>query len=179
MECTKEKFEAIFHEYRPRLEGFFRTLGARPDTREDLVQATFGNAAPNLGKVNDETHLERWLLRIARNLWHHEQRKSNTHKRTGVEVTWEEAESVSSGGAATSSGSGTGESPLDRLLAQEEQSLVRQAVAQLPDQMKRCVILFYFKGNSIEEIAKIMRLQSGTVKSHLGQARQKLKGLLR
>ena len=178
LECTPKELETIFHQYRPRLDGFFRTLGVCPDTRQDLIQATFGNAVQHLHKVHDEVHLERWLFRIGRNLLRHEQRKSHTQKRNGVNVPWDEVESEFSPGIANDSFSEMGVSPIDRLLAQEEQERFKQAVEKLPEQMKRCVNLFYFQEKSIKEIVIIMRVRSGTVKSHLGQARKRLKDFL-
>ncbi|MCP3956300.1 MAG: sigma-70 family RNA polymerase sigma factor [bacterium] len=52
---------------------------------------------------------------------------------------------------------------------------VREAVDELPEQERKCVILFYYQEKKIRQIAVILRLAEGTVKAHLNHARAKLK----
>lgn len=55
------------------------------------------------------------------------------------------------------------------------QKTVRAAVLRLPDKMKVTVLLYYMEERSVEEIAEILRIPKGTVKSRLHQARKILR----
>jgi RNA polymerase sigma-70 factor (ECF subfamily) len=47
-------------------------------------------------------------------------------------------------------------------------------VGQLPDNYRRVVMLFYMEDRSYEEVARLLDLPVGTVKTHLHRARQQL-----
>ena len=53
-----------------------------------------------------------------------------------------------------------------------------EMVMELPEDFRMVVILYYYEGFSTKEIAKILKISGGTVKSRLSRARQKLKVLL-
>ncbi len=55
---------------------------------------------------------------------------------------------------------------------------VRQAVSKLPQKYRDVVVLFYFENCKYEEIAQILGISVGTVKSRLNRARSKLSKLL-
>lgn len=65
--------------------------------------------------------------------------------------------------------------PEDMLIRNEMITTVREAVDRLPDKMKIAVLLYYMEERSVEEIAGILHIPRGTVKSRLYQAREKLK----
>ena len=61
------------------------------------------------------------------------------------------------------------------LIAEEEIHYLRRQIAALPDKYRIPVCLFYLENMPQEEIAKIMRIPVGTVKSRLNTARKQLK----
>lgn len=69
----------------------------------------------------------------------------------------------------------TRESPLDQALRSERREVLRRAIEELPDQMRRCTELRVYQDLSYREIAAVMRRSIETVKVHLFQARKKLK----
>ncbi len=54
-----------------------------------------------------------------------------------------------------------------------------EAVLRLPDDQRAAVTLCYYEDLPVKEIARILGVAQGTVKSRLGRARQRLKQLLR
>ncbi len=56
---------------------------------------------------------------------------------------------------------------------------VRKAMKDLPDEQRMVLSLFYLEEYSLKEIAKIMNVPSGTVKSRLFNAREKLKKIIK
>lgn len=73
-------------------------------------------------------------------------------------------------------------SPLAQLSALEQEFLVQKAIDSLPDEARSVLLLRDLEGLSYEEIAQVMDLPIGTVKSRLARARQqmvqKLKGVI-
>lgn len=60
---------------------------------------------------------------------------------------------------------------------QEEEKYqdVRDAIKELPEKLKICIVLYYFNGLSVEETSKCLNIPVGTVKSRLSKARKILK----
>jgi len=69
---------------------------------------------------------------------------------------------------------GTGPGPMEMALGEERRERVRAGVDQLPDFLKQVVILAYYQGLKYREIAEIMGIPVGTVKSRLHAALCKL-----
>jgi RNA polymerase sigma-70 factor (ECF subfamily) len=59
----------------------------------------------------------------------------------------------------------------------EEQALT-EAIGRLPSEFKEVVLLYYYQGFSVAEIAEMYNMAEGTVSSRLSRARSKLKGML-
>lgn len=66
----------------------------------------------------------------------------------------------------------------DELEDRTEKEALMQAVHSLPADVKEVFLLFYYQRYTIEEIAKILDVQAGTVSSRLSRGRKKLKVLL-
>lgn len=64
--------------------------------------------------------------------------------------------------------------PLELLERSEQHTLVRQAVAQLPELLRQVVLLVYFQGLKYHEAAEVLEIPLGTVKSRLHAALKKL-----
>ena len=63
-----------------------------------------------------------------------------------------------------------GPSPLETLQGEERKQLIRATVERLPDFLKQVVILAYYQGLKYKDIADIMAIPVGTVKSRLHTA---------
>ena len=66
-----------------------------------------------------------------------------------------------------------------RLEQKERMHLLREGMALLPEDMRRMIVLRDIQGRSYEEIAGILELSLGTVKSRISRAREKLALILR
>jgi RNA polymerase sigma-70 factor (ECF subfamily) len=51
---------------------------------------------------------------------------------------------------------------------------IRRVVEQLPEELREVVVLYYYQERSVDEVAAMLELPSGTVKSHLFRARRVL-----
>lgn len=64
---------------------------------------------------------------------------------------------------------------VDRAPQEAETSDLFEFVCQLEERFREVIILYYFEGFRVKEIAKILEINEGTVKSRLSRARLKLK----
>ncbi len=170
----EESFRFLFDTfYDPTRQFLARRISSTED-RLDLTQETFLRVYRGLEGYRGEAQFGTWVFRIALNTYLKWLRRVKTddgapEPATGPDVpesAWEDDERI-----AVS----TRESPLDQALRSERREVLRRAIEELPDQMRRCTELRVYQDLSYREIAAVMRRSIETVKVHLFQARKKLK----
>ncbi|MFG6329103.1 MAG: RNA polymerase sigma factor, partial [Lachnospiraceae bacterium] len=114
-----------------------------------------------------ENNPKSYLLSITIRLWKNQKRKYAWRKRiagfSSLEEETQEAEP------------GSGYSLEEEVLKKEQLRQLRQAVKELDYKYRMPVCLYYMEEMPIADIAKILRLPKGTVKSRLYKAREILK----
>lgn len=145
-----------------------RLVGDREEA-EDLAQEAFIRAFQNLRRFDPRYKFSSWLLKIAQNLAidalrSRKPRPEPLHGRgeegPPLQVPAEE------------------ESPAERVERLETGEALERAVAQLPAHYRAAIHLYHVQEKSYPEIAEILGLPIGTVKTHLFRARQALRELL-
>jgi RNA polymerase sigma-70 factor (ECF subfamily) len=135
---------------------------------EDLSQDTFLKAFSRLDRYDPQYKLSNWLFKIAHNtvVDHLRQRKGETLS----------LESLSRGEepSAAELGDPAAGDPVENLARAEIAQMIERAMAALRPEYRQVVVLRYHEDMSHEEIASIMDLPVGTVKSHLHRARAQL-----
>lgn len=180
----REEFIRNFNRHRPAIERYFAQKGFNSTEAEDLAQETFLLAYQGLEGFRGDAEFKTWLYRIAENIFKRAIRAGKALKRDAQEDSLDEVapDSLSQSATAWSDtsepkGRHNGEQ-LKSLLTREHLAAVREAVKEMPLQMRRCMVLYGFQQLSYQEIADVMKLDINTVKSHIFQARQRLKGRL-
>lgn len=171
---TAEEFDAIVRRHQRRVHRFLLMLLRDPEEADNLTQECFLRAYQSLSSFRGESSLETWLLRIAANLAHDHvrNRKTSFWKRLlGLEGEGENgaAQSVPSGAA----------SPEQILLAREDVRAVWEAANQLSQQQRAVFVLRFVEEMELNEIASVLGLQVGSVKTHLFRAVQTVRTKLR
>lgn len=134
---------------------------------EDMTQETFIRACRALPQyeIREGTSFEAWLYRIAVNCC-----RSRMRRKWYQVLPWPEPAPQLVASV---------DSQPDRRLEQDEwRNEVLKAIDTLGEKHRLVVILRYYAGLSNEEIARILDIPSGTVRSRLHTARQRLKALL-
>ncbi len=171
----ERNFRILFDTYYESVRQFLaRKRISSPEDRLDLTQETFLKVYKGLKGYRGEAQFGTWVFRIASNThlkWLRRARIDGQGSDAGMsteehEGAWDDDQRI-----AVS----TEESPLDRTLRTERRMALRRAIAELPEQMRRCTELRIYHDLSYREIAVVMRLSIDTVKVHLFQARKKLK----
>ncbi len=163
-------FEQIVRHY----SAMVFSLAARvvgPAEAEDVVQETFLRAYHGLGKFRGESSLKTWLYAIALN---RARARMGTLGRLRAIFTpgrsREDDPFASLDGAVDPA-----LSPEENAVLKERRTRLRAAIRALPDEFRAAVLLRDLEGLSYEEVAEVLEVPIGTVRSRLARGRALLK----
>ncbi len=143
----------------------YRLAGNEADAR-DLVQEAFARALENAGAYDRTRPFDSWLLRILHNVFLDSMRR-HSHSRT---VSLDAPAPVEGEGWADLL-PGEEPSPSDGLILKESVDLLQRALARLPTTYRSAIALCDIEGFSYAEIARVMAVPVGTVRSRIHQGR--------
>lgn len=163
-------FGELMQRYQDRLYNTVYRLIDNPDDAQDVVQEAFLSAYQSLGSFKGDSLFFTWLYRIAIN--------------TAISLKRKQRPVISID--AGRNGHGVPE-PLDAtpstrpgfaLERAEEDRLVQDALHRLSPEHRMVLILKDMDGMKYEEMAEILRVPIGTIRSRLHRARAELRGIL-
>jgi RNA polymerase sigma-70 factor, ECF subfamily len=140
----------------------FGVLRHREDS-EDVAQEALTKAYRNFRRLRERDRFRAWLVRIT---W----RLAIDRQRSDRRRSAREAVDLVVSGAP---------SAIETLAARERSERLWQAIDALPEKLRVVTILAGIQEHDIREVALLLRLPEGTVKSRLFLARQRLKELLK
>jgi RNA polymerase sigma-70 factor (ECF subfamily) len=140
---------------------------------EDLAQETFIKALNAIDSYRPEFKFSSWIFKIANNaaIDHLRRRELDTLSLDGSP----HAETPEQMQATALQIGARQESPLDAVEAKELGGAIEQAIAQLRPEYRSCILLRHVEGRAYEEIAEILNLPLGTVKTYIHRARNELR----
>lgn len=141
----------------------YRMCPHRPDA-EDLAQETFLTALRRLEQFRGDGSFGGWVTRIAANL-------TLSHRRRQGRVNWQPL----CGQADGRSGHASPAAPIPRDERSERSQAVLLAIEALPADARLVLILRDLEGMSYDEIARLLELKAGTVRTRLHRARNQLR----
>jgi RNA polymerase sigma-70 factor (ECF subfamily) len=143
----------------------YRLAGNEADAK-DLVQEAFSRALEHSGSYDPSRPFDSWLLRILHNIFLDSMRR-HSHTRT---VSLDAPSPVEDAGWADLLPT-EDPSPTDELVRKESLDLLQKALARLPTTYRSAVALCDIEGLAYEEIAAVMEVPVGTVRSRIHQGR--------
>lgn len=160
---------------RPIFSLLYRMVRDR-ELAEDLSQETFVKALNAIATYRPEYKFSSWIFKIANNaaIDHLRRREVNTLSLDGAPnaTSQEDIEAT-----ALQVGDKT-ETPLAELESRELGSAIERAIGQLRPEYRSCILLRHVEGLAYEEIAQMLDLPLGTVKTYIHRARHELRGML-
>ena len=167
--------ELIRRYERPVFSLIFRMVRDR-EIAEDLSQETFIKVLNAISTYRPEFKFSSWVFKIANNtaIDHLRRRELDTLSLEGSPhaATPEAME-------ATALQLGTGvASPLDDVASRELGGEIEAAINRLRTEYRSCILLRHVEGRAYEEIADILGLPLGTVKTYIHRARNELRVML-
>ncbi|MFQ6035170.1 MAG: RNA polymerase sigma factor [Sedimentisphaerales bacterium] len=164
--------EAAFHEivsrYKNSLYAFLKQFLNRQDLVEDVFQETFLQLFTSRESFDPARPLRPWLFTIAANKAKDALRKSQ--RTTAIPIgTISESEEMSFDDVLNTLTSDT-TMPYEKLEKGETASRVAKIIANMPENLREILILAYFNKFSYKQMAQILSIPIGTVKSRLHTA---------
>jgi len=167
--------ELIRRYERPIFSLLYRMVRDR-ELAEDLAQETFVKALNAIESYRPEFKFSSWIFKIANNaaIDHLRRRELDTLSLEGSP----HAETPDAIEATALQIGARQESPLDAVEARELGGQIEVAIARLRPEYRSCILLRHVEGRAYEEIAEILGLPLGTVKTYIHRARNELRQAL-
>ncbi len=157
-------FGQLVDRFKDRLFNGMLHVTGNHDEAEDVVQETFVQAYLKLHTFQGNSKLFTWIYRIAfNNALSRGRRKRN-------DLSIEQSREI-----AGSDPEDRVEAPDERLLRNERVAMVHEALRMLTDEHRNILILREMQDTSYDDIAEILDINIGTVRSRLSRARAQLK----
>lgn len=167
-----DRFEKEFLPHLEALHSFAFHLCYNEEDADDLVQETFLKAFRFIDKFEEGTNAKAWLFKILKNAYINQYRKDSKRP---ARVDYEDVAVYSEDeDGQVSSYYDLREDVFEKMMGDE----VSTALNLLPEEFRTVILLCDIEGFSYEEIAKIIEIPIGTVRSRLFRARNMLKDKL-
>lgn len=160
-----EAFTLLVDRYQARVYGYVRRMLRSIEDAEDVSQEVFIKAFQNIDSFDSRASFSTWLFKIASNLCIDKLRKQEKENRVGFE-------SLELDGTVSFDKSWDPEASLN---AKELAIAIEKSITQLSNKLKPVLLLHDQQNLGYEEIAEILSIPVGTVKSRLFLAREELK----
>lgn len=171
-EGDRDAFSALVVRYQERIYNLvLRGLGDA-DGALDVAQEVFIKAFRGLERFQGESQFFTWLFRIAMNETISARRR---RERRGKPVSLDRE---NADGEKLSDPPGTLEDPGAAAASKDDAAMVQAAIAGLDEEQAQVILLRDIDGRSYQEIAEILEVPLGSVKSRIHRARQALKDRL-
>lgn len=157
---NRQAFAELVRDHQSRVFNFIRRLLGSADEAADLTQETFIRAYQALPRWRPEARFQTWLLQIARNAALDALRQRQRRADEPLELHAEPVDPAPS--------------PLRQLQSARHMVLLERLLARLPREQREILLLREVEGLSYDELASILKINGGTVKSRLARAREAL-----
>ncbi len=158
----EQAFDELICRYRRQLIGFFYSLCWNAEVAQDCAQEVFVCLWLARHRYEPTGAFRSYLYRIARNHWLGTLRKRKCRPEPlCLEEVWQDVES---------------DVDLEKMLLRRyEDRRIKRAIAELPEYYRLVFVLSHFQGLKYAEIAEVLEIPVGTVKSRMSSAVRKLK----
>ena len=170
-EGAEEAYETLIQRFQQPVYNLVARLLNDPNEACDVVQEVFLKVFRKVGSFRGDSTLKTWIYRIAVNQAYNHQRWFSRHRRQQVDLDGE--------GEVFQSYSrripDRGPSPYDYAVEHEQHAMIEAALARLNPSFRAAVILRDIEELSYEEIAEVLQVALGTVKSRILRGREALR----
>lgn len=163
-----DAYEALVKEYEKNVYNLALRMTGNSEDAADMSQEAFIKAYNSLGAFRGESKFSVWLYRIVSNVCLDFLRSKNRKPTVSLSTENDDGEEVELDIADESQ---SPEYLLDRSLTRDA---VRRGLSSLPPEHREILLLREIQGLSYEEIADVLGIEAGTVKSRIFRARKKL-----
>ena len=168
-----DSFSILLDKYQDRIYSAVLNYVYNPDDAVDVTQEAFVKAYTKLTSFNRSSAFYTWIYRIAVNAAIDFLRKKKSRPADSLDdarYTQLGLEPVSKDPASD---------PDKALVRSDGKRALREAISRLSDKLRSVIVLHDVEGLSQEEVAEVLQVPIGTVKSRVSRARAELRHILR
>lgn len=169
----QDAFAQLLELHQGKVYGLTLRLTGSPEDAMELTQETFFNAWRGLPNFHAESKFSTWLYRLATNASIDFLRREKRRKAVATTSLFPD-----DGEAVALDIPDRRFTPQDELERQELRQAIERGLAQLSDEHRQALVLREFNGLSYAEIAQLLHIEEGTVKSRISRARLALRKIL-
>ena len=158
----RDAFGVLVDRYAAQARRVARAVLGDPDDADDAAQDGFLSALVKLGQYDARRPFGPWLMRIVANAATDRRRRRNVRRAEPLDPALV----------------GGGPRPDAAAVRSELNDRLRAALGELPERRRTAVVLFDVEGYSHAEIAGMLGIPEGTVRSEVFHARRRLRTLL-
>jgi RNA polymerase sigma-70 factor (ECF subfamily) len=173
-EGSGEAFEVLIERFQHPVYNLIVRLLGDPAEAADVVQEVFLKVFRKIGSFRGQSSLKTWIYRIAVNEASNHRRSSRRHRGREVEIEPVREETTITGQLLVDPCL----SPYEQAASAEMRRQVEEALAQINPDFRAAVVLRDIDGLSYEEVAEVLDVSLGTVKSRILRGREALREAL-
>jgi RNA polymerase sigma-70 factor (ECF subfamily) len=166
-------YEELLHRFQQPVYNLVYRLMNDPSDANDVVQEVFLKVFRNVDTFRSQSTLKTWIYRIAVNEAHNHRRWFSRHRKQEVGLERDDREQ-----GYRDTLSDPGRSPFDLAANQETHEMIESALEGLNPTFRTAVVLRDMEDLSYEEIADVLQIHLGTVKSRIMRGREALRSAL-
>lgn len=165
-----EAFAALVERYERKVYGLAYRMSGSPDDAADLAQEAFIRIWRKLAEFRGDSTFSTWVYRVTVNVCL--DRRRQDRRRPTVSL---DAPSDGASGPPERQVADGGPGPDAALESAELHADIQREIARLPAEYRAALVLRDVEGHAYQEIADILSISLGTVKSRISRGRQLLK----
>lgn len=176
---SEDAFALLIAQYHQPLYSLIARSLNDPADAADITQEVFIKVFRSIRGFHGDASLRTWLYRIALHEASNQRRWWSRHKKQEITIDSSyDQEEDRNGVCLSATLADDGNSPFDNVAQNEVRERVEAALRQIPETFRTVVVLREIEGFAYEEIAEILDVNLGTVKSRLTRGRSALRALL-
>ena len=166
-------YDTLVTRYSGQIYGLLFRLTQDAEEAADLTQDTFLQVLRSVRKFRGDSELKTWLFRIAINESRNRFRWWKRRKRESTVSL--DAQPVRDGLPLNETLADSSEDPERALIRRQEHERIERALNDLPLSFREAVVLCDVEGQSYQEIATLLGINIGTVKSRIARGREEMR----
>ena len=169
-----DAFNELVAHFEKRIYNLAFRICGNADDASDVTQEAFIRVFNSIHAFRGDANFTTWVYRIVKNVYLDERKKSKSNRLTSLDDYIELDEN-----SVSRQIQDQGPLPADIIEQKERAQIIQNAIDSLPEYQRIIVSLYHMQHQSYEEIAEILNLPIGTVKSRLNRARLSLSEVLK
>jgi RNA polymerase sigma-70 factor (ECF subfamily) len=164
LDRNTEAFGILVQKYQSYIRAITYSATGDMEKSEDMAQNVFVIVWQNLSQLRDHDKLKSWLYQITKNeivRYYRKESRDILSKSLSANTTKEIEASDTN--------------PVEIVLSKERQEFIHRALERIPSHYREPLILFYWEGRSVRQVAEMFDLNEATAKKRIFRAREMLK----